>query len=111
MLSKVRSFKVFIKYWTSMIIVPFLLKSLIMQVTISFRLSECANTFDAKIKSAFFFNFLIFFWVKKPLKVFILFLFASLAKFFAGSIPKIFLNFLSKNGFKATPSVLPTSMI
>ena len=55
-----------------------------------------------------FFKFLV---VKKPLKVLILFLFANLAKFFAGSIPKIFLKPKLWNGFNAIPSLLPTSII
>ena len=82
-----------------------------MHSVISFNLSEWANTFEAKIKSAFFLIFLIFFFSKKPLKVFTLFLFASFAKFFAGSIPRTFLNPKSKNGFNATPSLLPISII
>jgi len=41
----------------------------------------------------------------------ILFLFASFAKFLAGSIPNIFLNPKSLNGFSATPSLLPISII
>ena len=78
---------------------------------ISFRLSECAKTLDAKIKLAPFLIFFSIFLFKKPLKVLILFLFALFAKFFAGSIPKIFLKFRSLKGFSATPSLLPTSII
>ena len=74
-------------------------------------MSEWAKTFDAKIKSAFFLIFLMFFFSKNPLNVLILFLLASFAKFFAGSIPRIFLNPKSKKGFSATPSLLPTSII
>ena len=62
-----------------------------MHSAISFKLSECANTLEAKIKSAFFFNFLRFVLFRYPLKVLILFLFASFDKFNAGSIPKILL--------------------
>ena len=91
--------------------VPFLLKRENIHSAISFSLSECANTFEAKIKSAFFFIFLIFFFSKNPLKVLILFLFAILARFFAGSMPRTFLNPSSKNGLKATPSLLPISII
>ena len=58
-----------------------------------------------------FFNFFKFFLSKKLLKVLILFLLACLAKFLAGSIPKIFLNPKSKKGFNATPSLLPISII
>jgi len=61
-----------------------LLNKLNIHSAISFNLSECAKTFEAKIKSAFFLIFLIFFFSKNPLKVLILFLFASLAKFLAG---------------------------
>ena len=82
-----------------------------MHSAISFNLSECAKTFEANIKSAFFLIFFRFFFSKKPLNVFILFLLASFARFFAGSIPKTFLNPKSKNGFKATPSLLPISII
>ena len=82
-----------------------------MQPAISFNLSEWAKTFDAKIISAFFFIFLSSFFSRKQLIVLILFLLASLAKFLAGSIPSIFLNFKSLNGFKATPSLLPISII
>ena len=88
-----------------------MLNSLNMHSAISLRLSEWAKTFEAKIKSAFFFIFFKFFFSKKPLKVFILFLFASFAKFFAGSIPKIFLNPKSLNGLRPTPSLLPISII
>ena len=49
--------------------------------------------------------------MKKPLQVFIPFLFANLAKFFAGSMPSKCVNFLSLKGFKAIPSLLPTSII
>ena len=91
--------------------VPVLFKSFIIQVVISLRLSECAKTLDARIKSAFFFIFLIFFSVKKALRVLILFLFANFAKFLAGSIPKTFLKFWSIKGFKATPSLLPISIM
>ena len=38
-------------------------------------------------------------------------LFASFAKFFAGSTPSIFLNPTSLNGLSATPSLLPMSII
>ena len=82
-----------------------------MHSAISLSLSEWAKTFDAKIKSAFFLIFLIFFLSKKPLKVLILFLFANFAKFLAGSIPKIFLKPKSLNGFNATPSLLPMSIM
>ena len=58
-----------------------------------------------------FFDFFRFFLFRKPLKVLILFLLANLAKFFAGSIPRIFLNFKSLKGLSATPSLLPTSII
>ena len=92
-------------------ILPFLLNSLNMQSAISFNLSECAKTLEAKIKSAFFLIFFRFFFSKKPLKVFILFLFASFAKFFAGSIPSTFLKPKAKKGFNATPSLLPISII
>ena len=91
--------------------VPFLLNKENMHFAISLSLSECANTFDANIKSAFFFIFLVTFFSKNPLKVLILFLFAILAKFLAGSIPRTFLNPRSKNGFNATPSLLPISII
>ena len=67
MLSNVKSLRVFIKYWTSIIIVPFLLSKLNIQSAISFSLSEWAKTFEAKIKSAFFFIFFIFCLSKKPL--------------------------------------------
>ena len=82
-----------------------------MHSAISFNLSECAKTLEANIKSAFFLIFLRFFFSKKPLNVFTLFLLASFDKFFAGSIPKTFLNPKSKKGFKATPSLLPMSII
>ena len=82
-----------------------------MQSAISFSLSECAKTFEARIKSAFFFIFFKFALFKKPLKVLILFLFANLAKFFAGSTPRTFLNPISTKGLKATPSLLPISII
>ena len=49
-----------------MIIVPFELNKLSIHSAISFKLSECAKTFDAKIKSAFFLIFFTFFLVKKP---------------------------------------------
>ena len=64
-----------------------------------------------RIKSVFFFIFFRFFLSKKPLNVLILFLLAIFAKFFAGSIPKIFLNFKSLKGLSATPSLLPISII
>jgi len=80
-----------------------------MHSAISFNLSECAKTFDAKIIFAFFFIFFRFFFSRKPLKVLILFLFANLAKFLAGSTPKIFLKPRSLKGFRATPSSLPMS--
>ena len=92
MLSNVRSFKVFSKYCTSKIIVPFLCSRSIIHSAISFKLSERANTFDARIKSAFFLIFFKFFFSKKPLNVLILLLFASFAKFLAGSTPRTFLN-------------------
>ena len=111
MLSKVRSFSVFNKYWTSIIIVPFLLNNFNMQPVISFSLSECANTLEAKIKSAFFLIFFKFLFSKKPLKVLILFLFASFARFFAGSTPNILLKPKSLKGLSATPSLLPMSII
>ena len=111
MLSKVKSFKVFIKYCTSIIIDPFLLTKLNIHSAISLSLSEWAKTFEANIKSAFFLIFLRFFFSKKPLKVFILFLFASLARFLAGSIPRTFLNPRSMKGLRAIPSLLPMSMI
>ena len=82
-----------------------------MHVAISFNLSEWANTFEAKIKSAFPLMFFKFLLSRKPLKVLILFLLASFAKFFAGSTPNIFLNPLSLKGFKATPSLLPISIM
>ena len=75
-----------------MIIVPLLLNKFNMHSAISLSLSEWAKTFEAKIRSAFFLIFLIFFFSKKPLNVLTLFLLASFAKFLAGSIPKIFLN-------------------
>ena len=54
----------------------------------------------------------IFCKIAKELSVIlILSLFANRDKFFAGSIPKIFLNFNFLNGFSATPSLLPTSII
>jgi len=59
----------------------------------------------------FFLIFLRFFFSRKPLNVFILFLFARFARFLAGSMPRTFLNPKSKNGLKATPSLLPISMI
>ena len=82
-----------------------------MHSAISFNLSEWAKTFEANIKSAFFFIFLKLFFSKKPLNVLILFLFANLAKFLAGSFPNIFLNPKLINGFNATPSLLPISNI
>ena len=111
MLSKVKSFNVFIKYCTSITIVPFLFNNLNMHSAISFKSSEWAKTFDAKIKSAFFLIFLMFFLFKKPLKVLILFLLANFAKFLAGSMPKIFLKPWSKKGLSATPSLLPMSIM
>ena len=53
----------------------------------------------------------MFFFSRKPLNVLILFLLANFAKFFAGSIPKMFLKPNSKNGFNAIPSLLPISII
>ena len=44
-------------------------------------------------------------------RVLILFLLANFAKFFAGSIPKTFFKPLFINGFSATPSLLPISII
>ncbi len=94
-----------------MTIIPFLFSSLNIHSAISLSLSECANTFEAKIKSAFFLIFFKFFFSKNPLKVFILFLLANFAKFLAGSTPNTFLKPNSKNAFKAIPSLLPTSII
>ena len=82
-----------------------------MYFAISFRLSECANTFDAIIRSAFLLIFFIHFSSKKLLIVLILFLLAFIAKFFAGSIPNKFLNFRSLKGLSPTPSLLPISII
>tara|TARA_B110000196_G_C20614342_1_gene416658 strand:+ start:249 stop:497 length:249 start_codon:yes stop_codon:yes gene_type:complete len=82
-----------------------------MHSAISFNLSECAKTFEAKIKSAFFFIFFKLFFSKKPLNVFILFLFANFAKFLAGSTPSIFLNPKLLNGLSATQSLLPMSIM
>ena len=93
-----------------MIKIPFELRSFSMQFAMSFNLSEWAKTFDARIKSAFFFILPKLFFSKKPLNVLILFLFANFAKFLAGSIPSIFLNPNSLKGLKATPSLLPTSI-
>ena len=76
-----------------------------------FNSSEWAKTFDAKTRSAFFLIFLSDFSFKNPLNVLILFLLESFAKFLAGSIPNIFLNFKSLKGLMATPSLLPTSKI
>ena len=90
--------------------VPLLFNNLSMHSAIDFKSSECAKTFDAKIKSAFFLIFFKFFIFKNPLYVLIFALLANLARFFAGSIPKIFLKFKSLNGFKATPSLLPISI-
>ena len=81
-----------------------------MHSAISFSLSECANTLDAKIRSALPLIFFKFLLSRNPLKVLILFLFASFAKFLAGSIPKIFLKPSSLKGFNATPSLLPISI-
>ena len=61
--------------------------------------------------SAFFLIFLRFFFSKNPLKVLILFLLANFAKFLAGSTPRRFLNFISLNGLRATPSLLPMSIM
>ena len=80
--------------------VPFLPKRLIMHSAISFRLSECANTLDASIKSAFFFIFLIFSLFKKPLKVLILFLFASFAKFLVQNRSDKTINKILNKGFQ-----------
>ena len=82
-----------------------------MHSVISFNLSECANTLDARIKSALPLILFKFFFSRKPLNVLILFLFASFYKFFEGSIPKILLKPRSLKGFKATPSLLPISMM
>ena len=82
-----------------------------MHSVISFNLSEWANTFEANITSAFFFILFKFFLSKKQLIVLILFLLANFAKFFAGSTPKIFLKPKFLNGLRATPSLLPISMI
>ena len=62
-----------------------------------------ADTAGKKAKPYFPFIFSLF--------VFILFLLASFARFLSCSIPKIFLNPKSLNGFSATPSLLPTSII
>ena len=75
----------------STIIIPLFDNNLSIHSAISFSLSECAKTFDANIKSAFFLIFLKFFLSRKVFIVLILFLLAILAKFLAGSIPTIFL--------------------
>jgi hypothetical protein len=111
MLSNVQSFKVLTKYCISIINVPSGFNSLSIVLTISSILSECAKTLEAKIKSAFS---LIFFKtepLKKLLIVLILFLFAALERFFAGSIPITFLYPLSIKGFNAIPSLDPISII
>ena len=82
-----------------------------MQFAISFKLSACAKTFDAKIKSAFFDIFVEDFNVKKSFKVFMPFFLLSLARFEAGSIPNKFLKPLFLNGINPTPSLLPISII
>ena len=82
-----------------------------MHAAISFNLSEWAKTFDASIRSALPLIFFKLFLSKKQLIVLILFLFANFAKFFAGSTPNNFLKPIFLNGFKATPSLLPISII
>ena len=82
-----------------------------MHPAISFNLSECAKTFEAKIKSALPLILIKFLLSRNPLKVLILFLFASFAKFLAGSTPSNFLNPASLKGFSATPSLLPMSIM
>ena len=82
-----------------------------MHSAISLKLSAWANTFDANIKSAFFLIFLEFFLFKNPLKVLIFDLLEAKARFFAGSIPNIFLKFKFLKGLSATPSLLPISRI
>jgi hypothetical protein len=66
---------------------------------ISSMLSECAKTFEAKIKSTFLGNLCKIFLSKKELIVGIFFLFARSAKFFAGSIPRTFLKPIFKKLF------------
>jgi hypothetical protein len=61
--------------------------------------------------SAFFLIFFKFFSSKKQLIVLILFLLANFARFLAGSTPRMFLNPLSLKGFRATPSLLPISIM
>ena len=111
MLSNVQSFKVLTKYCISIINVPSGFNSLSIVLTISSILSEWAKTLEAKIKSAFFFIFFKTDILKKLLMVLILFLFAMLERFFAGSIPITFLYPLLIKGFNAMPSLDPISII